>query len=68
MKLVVGVLLTSFGLFWGVEGAGADWPGADLALLGVIPAVFLMALIFIALLRNRLIPGTAVQPEDAEVF
>ncbi|HEV2252277.1 MAG TPA: hypothetical protein VGS06_03700, partial [Streptosporangiaceae bacterium] len=27
MKFGVGVLLTSFGIFWGAEGAGASWPG-----------------------------------------
>jgi uncharacterized membrane protein len=32
MKFVVGVLLTTFGLFWGVEGAGASWPGNEAAL------------------------------------
>jgi uncharacterized membrane protein len=67
MKFVVGVLLTSFGMFWGVEGAGADWPGDDLALLGVIPAVFLISLLFIALLRDRPNYRSARQPEDAEV-
>jgi uncharacterized membrane protein len=68
MKFVVGVLLTSFGVFWGVEGAGADWPGADLALLGVIPAVFLVAVIFVALLRNGPTSRSAGRPEDAEVI
>lgn len=33
LKLAVAVLLTSFGLFWGVEGAGTDWPGGELFLL-----------------------------------
>jgi uncharacterized membrane protein len=32
MKFAVGVLLTSFGIFWGSEGAGASWPGGDAAL------------------------------------
>lgn len=32
MKFVVGVLLTTFGVFWGTEGAGATWPGGDAAL------------------------------------
>src|SRR5205085_7942771 len=32
MKLAVAVMLTSFGLFWGVEGAGGSWPGGDAAL------------------------------------
>ena len=27
MKFAVGVLLSSFGAFWGAEGAGASWPG-----------------------------------------
>jgi uncharacterized membrane protein len=32
MKFVVGVLLTTFGTFWGAEGAGASWPGGEAAL------------------------------------
>ena len=39
MKFIVGVMLTSFGIFWGAEGAGAHWPGADTALLALVPAV-----------------------------
>ena len=39
MKFVVGVMLTSFGVFWGAEGAGAQWPGADAALLVLAPVV-----------------------------
>ena len=29
MKFAVGVMLTTFGIFWGAEGAGVDWPGKD---------------------------------------
>jgi uncharacterized membrane protein len=32
MKFMVGVLLTTFGIFWGAEGAGASWPGGEAAL------------------------------------
>jgi uncharacterized membrane protein len=39
MKFAVGIMLTSFGTFWGAEGAGAAWPGADAALLVIIPAL-----------------------------
>jgi uncharacterized membrane protein len=39
LKYGVGVLLTSFGLFWGAEGAGATWPGADLAIPALIVVV-----------------------------
>jgi uncharacterized membrane protein len=31
LKLAVGVLLTSFGVFWIAEGMGLHWPGSDLA-------------------------------------
>jgi uncharacterized membrane protein len=44
LKFSVGVMLTSFGIFWGAEGAGADWPGGDAALLAVIPTVLLASL------------------------
>jgi uncharacterized membrane protein len=41
MKFAVGVMLTSFGIFWGAEGAGASWPGSEAALLAIVPAVAL---------------------------
>jgi uncharacterized membrane protein len=52
MKFVVGIMLTSFGIFWGAEGAGAVWPGADAALLLIVPAVAVFALALVALLRR----------------
>nr|MBA2324181.1 hypothetical protein [Pseudonocardiales bacterium] len=55
MKFIVGIMLCSFGIFWGAEGAGAHWPGADIALLVVVPAVALFALALVAALR-RLAP------------
>jgi Ca2+/H+ antiporter, TMEM165/GDT1 family len=33
LKFGVGVMLSSFGVFWTGEGLGIDWPGQDLALL-----------------------------------
>jgi uncharacterized membrane protein len=52
MKFVVGIMLTSFGVFWGGEGAGATWPGSDAALLVIIPAVALLGVGLVALLRQ----------------
>jgi uncharacterized membrane protein len=44
MKFAVGVMLSSFGMFWGAEGAGANWPGGDAALLAIIPGIFIAAI------------------------
>jgi uncharacterized membrane protein len=52
MKFVVGIMLTSFGIFWGGEGAGANWPGSDAALLVIIPAIALFGIGLTALLRR----------------
>lgn len=52
MKFVVAVMLTSFGIFWGAEGADAHWPGNDGALLAVVPAVAVYALLTVAVLRR----------------
>jgi uncharacterized membrane protein len=52
LKFVVGVMLTSFGLFWGGEGVHARWPGGETGLLVVIPAVALFAMGTVAALRR----------------
>jgi uncharacterized membrane protein len=51
LKFGVGVMLTSFGMFWGAEGAGATWPGTDAALLVIIPAVLAVSIAMVAWLR-----------------
>ena len=53
LKFGVGVMLTSFGTFWGGEGAGAHWPGGDASLLAIIPATLLFAIAAVALLRRQ---------------
>lgn len=53
LKFVVGVMLTSFGMFWGAEGAGAKWPGSDAALLVIVPAIAAYSLLLVAVLRRR---------------
>ncbi|HEY3733856.1 MAG TPA: hypothetical protein VGL63_08060 [Streptosporangiaceae bacterium] len=53
MKFAVGIMLTSFGIFWGAEGAGVAWPGQDAALLVLVPVVALVALCYTLLPRPR---------------
>src|SRR6202020_3642116 len=52
MKFGVGIMLTSFGTFWGAEGAGVHWPGNDAALLVLIPVFVLVCLGYTSLLRR----------------
>jgi uncharacterized membrane protein len=47
------VLLTSFGIFWGGEGAGVEWPGEDLAILGVVAFIGAVSLLLTRALRRR---------------
>jgi len=53
MKFAVGVMLTTFGIFWSTEGAGAHWPGSDAAILGVLAFVIALSALFVAVLRRR---------------
>jgi uncharacterized membrane protein len=60
LKFAVGIMLTSFGMFWGAEGAGASWPGSDAALLGIIPGVAAVGLGLVAMLRRAGMHGAPV--------
>jgi uncharacterized membrane protein len=53
LAFTVGVLLTTFGIFWGAEGAGVDWPGGDAALPAVLGFVLLISLGYVSALRRR---------------
>jgi uncharacterized membrane protein len=53
IKFAVGLLLTTFGTFWAAEGAGVSWPGDELALLGLLGFLTVLALLFVRLLRRQ---------------
>jgi uncharacterized membrane protein len=67
MKFAVGIMLTSFGIFWGAEGAGVSWPGQDAALLVLVPVVALVALCYTVLLRRPRAAQPASAPASEEV-
>jgi uncharacterized membrane protein len=53
IKFAVGLLLTSFGCFWGAEGAGVEWPGDEVALLAVIGFFGALSFALVRLLRRK---------------
>jgi uncharacterized membrane protein len=63
IKLAVGLLLTSFGSFWGGEGTGVSWPGSDLAILWILGFLGLVSFLLIRQLRRHRL---AVHPAEAE--
>ena len=67
IKIVVGIMLTSFGLFWVGEGAGVHWPGSDLAIIVLVGVFAVVTLAAVALLRTA--PPARVSslvPEQAD--
>jgi uncharacterized membrane protein len=67
MKFVVGVMLTSFGTFWGAEGAGVRWPGNDAALLVLVPVVAAVCFGYVLWLSARKTAVTVSAPESEVV-
>lgn len=57
LKFVVGLMLSTFGVFWTGEGLGVSWPGADLSLFGLFLAFAIVAYTLVA--RLRLAPAVS---------
>jgi uncharacterized membrane protein len=59
-------MLTSFGIFWGTEGAGASWPGNAAAIPAIIALVLASSIALAAALRRKHARLTALAvPADA---
>ena len=54
IKTLVGVMLTSFGVFWVGEGAGVHWPGDDLAIPVLVGFFVVVYFAFTAFMRTQL--------------
>lgn len=46
-------MLTTFGIFWGAEGAGVSWPGGDVSLPVVLAFVALFFFGFVTAIQRR---------------
>jgi uncharacterized membrane protein len=53
IKFTVGLLLTSFGVFWSGEGAGVEWPAGDVSLIGLIAFFGIVSFILVRTLRRQ---------------
>jgi uncharacterized membrane protein len=54
LKFVVGIMLSSFGVFWTGEGFGVAWPGQDAAIPAIAAAFLAFSLLAVGRLsRNR---------------
>jgi uncharacterized membrane protein len=53
IKFVVGLLLTTFGVFWAGEGTGVSWPGSDLALPVILVFLAVVSATLTRWLRDR---------------
>jgi uncharacterized membrane protein len=62
LKFAVGIMLSSFGTFWLGEGYGLAWPGADLAIPGLMAGFAAAALLGLWLIRLVQRSRTAVLP------
>jgi uncharacterized membrane protein len=51
MKFAVGVMLSSFGIFWGAEGLGVSWPGGEAILVAIVLLVAGCAMFVVRRLR-----------------
>ena len=59
-KFVVGLMLTTFGTFWGGEGVGVRWPGSDAFLVALLAIYAAVAAAAVVLTRRAVAPAADV--------
>jgi uncharacterized membrane protein len=53
LQLVVGILLTTFGTFWALEGLGINWPAGDASILVLLALYVVTAVTYIGIERRH---------------
>lgn len=53
LKFAVGLILTTFGIFWTTEGLGIEWAMQDLVLLPIITGLSVVSLLLVLALKMR---------------
>jgi uncharacterized membrane protein len=54
LQLIVGVMLTTFGTFWALEGLGVEWPFGDGAIIALLVLYAATAIAYVTIERRRL--------------
>ncbi len=65
MKIVVGLMLVSFGTFWAGEGLGVRWPGSDLAIPVLVGGYAVVTWALVQMSRPRRAPVSPGQAHAA---
>jgi uncharacterized membrane protein len=65
LKLAVGVMLSSFGLFWAGEGAGVHWPASDATLPVLVAGFLVLAAVLTMALRRQAAPLPVGHADEA---
>jgi uncharacterized membrane protein len=53
LKFIVGLLLSTFGMFWSSEGVGIHWPGGDLSLPVLLLVLATVSILFVNVLKDQ---------------
>jgi len=59
LKFAVGILLSSFGVFWTGEGLGVTWPDGDFALVGFILVFSVASFLSVRIARSAILEVVA---------
>jgi uncharacterized membrane protein len=62
LKFGVGIMLTTFGMFWAGEGVGVSWPGGDAALVALLVFVAAVSFVYVRIWQRPIAPTTSMEP------